>query len=73
MDAVISTQSLTKWYGPVIAVNDVTVDVSPGITALLGPNGAGKSTLLGLITGQLAPTRGELTVLGDLGYAVITG
>lgn len=65
MSAVIEASRLTKWYGPVIAVNDVTVDVQPGITALLGPNGAGKSTLLGLFTGQLAPTRGELLVLGE--------
>lgn len=65
MSAVIEANQLTKWYGPVIAVNDITVDVQPGITALLGPNGAGKSTLLGLFTGQLAPTRGTLRVLGE--------
>ena len=64
-DAVIAARGLTKWYGPVIGLNDVTVEIGPGVTGLLGPNGAGKSTFLKLITGQLRPSQGELFVLGE--------
>src|SRR4029078_7235082 len=56
---------LSKWYGQVIGLNDVTVNVPPGITGLLGPNGAGKSTFMKLITGQLKPSKGEVKVLGE--------
>jgi ABC-2 type transport system ATP-binding protein len=55
---------VSKWYGPVIGLNDVTVTLAPGVTGLLGPNGAGKSTFLKLITGQLKPSKGRVTVLG---------
>jgi ABC-2 type transport system ATP-binding protein len=55
---------VSRWYGPVIALNDVTVTVAPGVTGLLGPNGAGKSTLLRLAAGQLAPSQGEVRLLG---------
>jgi ABC-2 type transport system ATP-binding protein len=54
----------SRWYGPVIALNDVTVTVGPGVTGLLGPNGAGKSTFLKLAAGQLAPSQGEVRLLG---------
>ena len=54
----------SRWYGPVIALNDVTTTVGPGVTGLLGPNGAGKSTFLKLAAGQLAPSQGEVRVLG---------
>jgi ABC-2 type transport system ATP-binding protein len=54
----------SRWYGPVIALNDVTVQVPPGVTGLLGPNGAGKSTFLKLAAGQLAPSQGEVKLLG---------
>ena len=63
-DAIISTDHLSKWYGQVIGLNDVTLTVPRGITGLLGPNGAGKSTFMKLITGQLKPSKGSLTVLG---------
>ena len=56
---------LSKWYGQVIGLNDVTVTVPPGITGLLGPNGAGKSTFMKLITGQLKPSKGSVAVLGE--------
>src|SRR5678815_1315715 len=56
---------LSKWYGQVIGLNDVSVSVPPGITGLLGPNGAGKSTFMKLITGQLRPSKGEVKVLGE--------
>jgi ABC-2 type transport system ATP-binding protein len=54
----------SRWYGPVIALNDVTVRIEPGVTGLLGPNGAGKSTFLKLAAGQLAPSQGEVRLLG---------
>jgi ABC-2 type transport system ATP-binding protein len=63
--AILATDHLSKWYGQVIGLNDVTVSVPPGITGLLGPNGAGKSTLMKLITGQLKPSKGDVKVLGE--------
>ena len=65
MSAVITAARLSKWYGQVSALNDVTVSVPPGITGLLGPNGAGKSTFMKLVTGQLKPSKGTVTVLGE--------
>jgi ABC-2 type transport system ATP-binding protein len=62
---IVQTDHVSKWYGQVIGLNDVTVAVPPGITGLLGPNGAGKSTLMKLVTGQLRPSKGSLTVLGE--------
>ena len=56
---IVAAEQLSKWYGQVIGLNDVTVNVPPGITGLLGPNGAGKSTFLKLITGQLKPSKGR--------------
>lgn len=58
----------SRWYGSVIALNDVTATVAPGITGLLGPNGAGKSTFLKLAAGQLAPSQGEVKVLGTTAW-----
>jgi ABC-2 type transport system ATP-binding protein len=60
----IELRNVTRWYGNVVAVNDITMTIGPGVTGLLGPNGAGKSTVLHLIAGFLAPSRGELTVGG---------
>ncbi len=64
-DAIVQTQNLSKWYGEVMGVNDVTLTVRPGITGLLGPNGAGKTSLLKLMTGQLKPNMGKITVLNQ--------
>jgi ABC-2 type transport system ATP-binding protein len=61
----IELREVSRWYGNVVAVNDITMTIGPGVTGLLGPNGAGKSTILHLIAGFLAPSRGELTVAGQ--------
>ena len=62
---IVTADHVSKWYGQVIGLNDVSVSVPPGVTGLLGPNGAGKSTFMKLITGQLKPSKGSLTVLGE--------
>jgi ABC-2 type transport system ATP-binding protein len=62
--SIITADHLSKWYGQVIGLNDVSVSVPPGITGLLGPNGAGKSTFMKLVTGQLRPSKGSIAVLG---------
>ncbi len=63
-DAIVEVTNVTKSYGDVVAVSDVTFTVGPGVTALLGPNGAGKSTLFRVMCGLTAPTRGTVRVLG---------
>jgi ABC-2 type transport system ATP-binding protein len=65
MAALVAADHLSKWYGQVIGLNDVSVTVPPGVTGLLGPNGAGKSTFMKLITGQLKPSKGSIAVLGE--------
>jgi ABC-2 type transport system ATP-binding protein len=65
MTPVVAFYGLSKWYGNVIGVNKLTLDVPSGVTGLLGPNGAGKSTLLQLATGQLKPSQGTAKVLGQ--------
>jgi len=62
---VIACTALSKWYGHVLGVGDVTLEIGGGVTGLLGPNGAGKSTFLKLVTGQLRPSRGSVRVLGE--------
>ena len=62
---IATAEHVSKWYGQVIGLNDVSVSVPPGITGLLGPNGAGKSTFMKLITGQLKPSKGDVKVLGE--------
>ena len=62
---IIAVESVSKWYGSVVAVNDVTLTVEQGITGLLGPNGAGKTTLLKMIEGLAAPSDGTVTIFGQ--------
>ena len=64
-DATIQVVDVSKWYGSVVAVNDVSFDVGPGITGLLGPNGAGKTTLLHLISGLAGCSKGDITMFGE--------
>jgi ABC-2 type transport system ATP-binding protein len=65
MTPVIRVESVSRWFGSVVAVSDVTFDVSPGITGLLGPNGAGKTTLLRMMTGLAATSTGTVTMFGE--------
>jgi ABC-2 type transport system ATP-binding protein len=57
---------VSRWFGNVVAVNDVTMTIGPGVTGLLGPNGAGKSTLIHMMGGFLAPSSGSVTLDGDV-------
>src|SRR5262245_7077695 len=63
-EPVVEFRSVSKWYGQVIGLNNLTLELPPGVTGLLGPNGSGKSTLLQLATGQLRPSQGAVRVLG---------
>ena len=62
---VVELAGVSKWYGHVIGINNLTLAIPKGVTGLLGPNGAGKSTLLQLVTGQLRPSQGDVRVLGQ--------
>src|SRR5438552_10820149 len=62
--APVELSGVSRWYGNVVAVNEVSFRLEPGVTGLLGPNGAGKSTLLHLIAGLLAPSAGSVTISG---------
>jgi ABC-2 type transport system ATP-binding protein len=64
MTPVIETKNLSKWYGNVLGLSDVSLEIESGITGLLGPNGAGKSTFMKLITGQMKPNIGAVTIRG---------
>jgi ABC-2 type transport system ATP-binding protein len=62
---VIRVEGVSRWFGSVVAVSEVTFDISPGITGLLGPNGAGKTTLLRMMTGLAETSNGTVTVFGE--------
>ncbi len=64
MSAVVTARDLSRWYGPVVGLVDVSLTLEDGIVGLLGPNGAGKSTLLKLVAGEIRPSRGAIQVLG---------
>ena len=63
-DQLIIFDNVSKFYGEILGVNRVNLQIAPGITSLVGPNGAGKSTLMNLMTGLLRPTRGSISILG---------
>jgi ABC-2 type transport system ATP-binding protein len=63
--SVIRMNGVSRWFGSVVAVSDVSFDISPGITGLLGPNGAGKTTLLRMMTGLAGVSSGTVTVFGE--------
>jgi ABC-2 type transport system ATP-binding protein len=62
--SAVELRGVSKWYGNVVAVNDITMTLGPGVTGLLGPNGAGKTTVLHMMAGFLAPSRGQVLVGG---------
>jgi len=62
---VIRVDGVSRWFGSVVAVSEVTFDIGPGITGLLGPNGAGKTTLLRMMTGLAETSTGTVTVFGE--------
>jgi ABC-2 type transport system ATP-binding protein len=63
--STLQLDHVSRWYRNVVAVNDVTMTIGPGVTGLLGPNGAGKSTLIALMSGFLAPSAGTVTLDGE--------
>lgn len=62
--STVIASRVSKWFGDVVAVSDVSFAVSSGVTALLGPNGAGKSTMLRMLAGLAPASQGEISVLG---------
>ncbi|MGH3384939.1 MAG: ABC transporter ATP-binding protein [Nocardioidaceae bacterium] len=63
--STLTLTSVSRWYRNVVAVNDVSMTIAPGVTGLLGPNGAGKSTLIAMMSGFLAPSVGTVTLDGE--------
>lgn len=62
MNTIIKTQNISKWYGKVLGISDISIEINSGIKGLLGPNGAGKSTFLRIIGGQIKPNAGKVSV-----------
>jgi ABC-2 type transport system ATP-binding protein len=74
----VVAESVSKWFGALVAVSDVSFDVGPGVTALLGPNGAGKSTMFRMLCGLARPSKGTVRVLDrdprtDIGVSRLIG
>jgi ABC-2 type transport system ATP-binding protein len=74
----VVADSVSKWFGQLVAVSEVSFDIGPGVTALLGPNGAGKSTMFRMLCGLARPSKGAVRVLGrdpraDTGIARLIG
>ena len=63
-EKMIVFEDVSKFYGEILGVNRVNLQIAPGITSLVGPNGSGKTTLMNLMTGLLKPTQGRISVLG---------
>jgi ABC-2 type transport system ATP-binding protein len=66
--AALSVENVSRWYGNVVAVNDISFGLNAGITGLLGPNGAGKSTLLHMLAGVLQPSSGDAKIGGETAW-----
>ena len=64
-ESAIQLENVSRWFGNIVAVTDISFSVGPGITGLLGPNGAGKSTLLQMVAGFLRPSSGSVRVRGQ--------
>ena len=64
MSAIVQAENLSRFYGVVLGLNNVSFTIQPGITGVVGPNGAGKTTLFRLLTGQISPSAGTLHVFG---------
>ena len=65
MNAIVLAENLSRFYGVVLGLNNVSFRINPGITGVVGPNGAGKTTLFRLLLGQVQPSSGTIRVLGD--------
>jgi ABC-2 type transport system ATP-binding protein len=65
LKAVINAENLSKWYGNVLGISEISLEITPGIKGLLGPNGAGKSTFLKILCGQLKPNIGTIRIFGE--------
>ncbi len=65
MNAIIQAENLSRFYGMILGLNNVSFTLRPGITGVVGPNGAGKTTLFRLLLGQIRPSSGRLTVFGE--------
>ena len=63
--STVELTAVSRWYGDVVAVNDVSMTIAPGVTGLLGPNGAGKSTLISMMAGFLPPSAGTVVLDGE--------
>src|SRR5438128_9021216 len=62
--SLITFHNVSRFYGEVLGINKVSLNIPPGITSLVGPNGSGKTTLMNMMTGLIHPTQGEIRVLG---------
>ena len=65
---VLKAENLSKWYGNILGISEISLEITPGVQGLLGPNGAGKSTFLKIATGQLKQNLGKMTVFGEPVY-----
>lgn len=65
---VLKAESLSKWYGNILGISEISLEIAPGVQGLLGPNGAGKSTFLKIATGQLKQNLGQMSVFGEPVY-----
>jgi ABC-2 type transport system ATP-binding protein len=65
---VLKAESLSKWYGNILGISEISLEITPGVQGLLGPNGAGKSTFLKIVTGQLKQNLGQMSVFGEPVY-----